>query len=75
MNTTTEQDTRMSLRVSRESKARVECAAAVSGQSLSGFAASALARAADEVLERHSTLILGDEEPLEKSKAAATRYR
>ena len=87
MDTTTEKDTGMSLCMSRESKTRIECAAAVSGQSVSAFAASTLARAADDILERHNTIILGDEErdfflalldedeePSEEAEAAAARY-
>lgn len=60
MDATTERSTQMSLRVSRESKTRIKCAA-VSEQSVSGFAASALACAADEILERHNTPALEDE--------------
>ena len=87
MDTTTEQDTWMSLRMSRESKTRIERAAAISGQSVSDFAASTLSRALDDILMRHSTIVLGDEdrdfflalldedeESSEKAKAAAAHY-
>ena len=88
MGTMTEHDARMNFRLSREIKNRIERAAAVSGQSVSDFAASTLARTADDILQRHNTITLGDEdrdfflalldadeEPSEKEKAAAARYR
>ncbi len=76
----------MSLRLSHETKDRVE-RAAVSGQSVSDFAVSALARTADDILERYQTIVLGDaerdfflalldaeQEPSEKTKGAARCY-
>lgn len=87
MSTTTEHDARLNFRLSREIKNRVERAAAVSGQSVSDFAVSALARTADDVLERYQTIVLGDaerdfflallnaeQEPSEKTKEAVRRY-
>lgn len=81
-------DARMNFRLSRAVKERIERAASLTGQSLSDFAASALARSADDVLERHHLMTLadedrdfflslldGDEEPGEKAKEAAARYR
>lgn len=81
-------DARLNFRLSRSVKERIERAALVSGQSVSDFAASALARSADDVLERHQTAVLADqgrdfflallgadEAPSEKSQAAAERYR
>ena len=88
MSTITEHDARLNFRLSREIKNRVERAAAVSGQSVSDFAVSTLARTAEDILQRHNTIVLGDEdrdfflalldadeEPSEKEKAAAARYR
>jgi len=87
MSTITERDARLNFRLSREIKNRVERAAAVSGQSVSDFAVSALARTADDILERHQTITLGnverdfflalldsEEEPSEKAMEAARRY-
>ena len=87
MSTITEHDARLNFRLSREIKNRVERAAAVSGQSVSDFAVSALARTADDILERYQTIVLGDaerdfflalldveQEPSEKTKEAVRRY-
>lgn len=88
MSTITEHEAQIDLRLSREAKSRAEYAAAVSGQSVDELAVSALARAAEDILQRHHTIVLGDEdrdfflalleadeEPSEKEKAAAARYR
>ncbi len=87
MSTTTNHDARLNFRLSRDIKNRVERAAAVSGQSVSDFAVSALTRTADDILERHNVIVLNNaerdfflalldenEEPSEKAIAAAVRY-
>lgn len=88
MSTEPTHDARMNFRLSRRIKERVERAAQLSGQSVSDFAASTLAREADEVIARQQTITLADAdrdfflrmldedaEPSEKSLAAAARYR
>ena len=62
MSSTQTHDARMNFRLSKAVKERIERAASITGQSLSDFAASALARNADEILERHNLLVLADEE-------------
>ncbi len=87
MDTATEHDTQMILRISRETKAKIERAAAVLGQSVSGFASTALDRAADDILGRHQIIVLGDaerdffltlldtdQEPSEKTKEGVRSY-
>lgn len=87
MSATTKHDTQMRLRMSRETKDRVERAAAASGQSVSGFASATLARRADDVLGWHRIIVLGDaerdfflalldadQEPSERTKEAVRRY-
>lgn len=79
---------RMNFRLSRAVKERIVRAAKLTGQSLSGFAVSTLAREADEILARHTTITLADQdrdfflavlddegEPSARSLAAARRYR
>jgi uncharacterized protein (DUF1778 family) len=79
---------RMNFRLPLELKARVAQAAAVRGQELTDFATSALSEKADQVLEEHFSLPLGQEEyafflsvlsddtePTDYERAAAERYR
>jgi uncharacterized protein (DUF1778 family) len=85
---TTQHDARLNFRLSRAVKERVERAALLSGQSVSDFAVSALARSADDILQRHNILTLADQDrdfflalldqddkPSEKALAAAARYQ
>ena len=78
----------MHFRLAPEIKARVARAASISGQGLTDFAISALSQRADEVLERHDTVLLDAKayrfflqsldhtrKPSPASRAAATRYR
>ncbi|MBV9850766.1 MAG: DUF1778 domain-containing protein [Armatimonadetes bacterium] len=87
MTTTRSHDARLNFRLSREVKERVERAARISGQSVSDFAASALARCADDILERQNVIRLADAdrdfflalldadaEPSETDRAAAAHY-
>ena len=81
-------DTRLDFRLNRQVKEVIEQAAAVSGQSVSDFAVSALYRTAKEVLEREQTTRLSnhdrdvflamldsDAKPNEALKRAAKRYK
>ena len=87
MTPTTPHDARLNFRLSRAIKERIERAAYISGQSVSDFAASTLARCADDILERQNVIRLADadrdfflalldadDEPSETDKAAAARY-
>jgi len=81
-------DARLDFRLRSEVKAKIEEAAATSGQSVSDFAVSTLLRAADEILERQRmirlsdrdfhqfmALIDSDAEPNEALQQAAARYK
>lgn len=81
-------DARLDFRLNRQVKEVIEQAAAVSGQSVSDFAVSALYRTAKEVLEREQTTSLSnrdrdvflamldsDAKPNEALKRAAKRYK
>jgi uncharacterized protein (DUF1778 family) len=79
---------RMNFRLDPEIKERVARAAAIMGQELTDFAVSALSERTDESLARHESLLLTSEDyhfflgvldedrgTLERSRAAAERYR
>src|SRR5437660_10925884 len=79
---------RMHFRLAPEIKERVTRAAAITGQGLTDFAVSALKEMADEVLERHESLLLNREDyhffldslddykkPSQRARTAAARYR
>lgn len=79
---------RMHFRLNPEIKARVARAAAITGQGLTDFAVSVLSERADEILERHDTLLLNSvdyrfflksldhsRKPSAASRTAAARYR
>ena len=81
-------DARLDFRLNRQVKEVIEQAAAVSGQSVSDFAVSALYRTAKEVLEREQTARLSnrdrdvfiamldsDAKPNDALKRAAKRYK
>ena len=81
-------DARLDFRLNRQVKEVIEQAAAVSGQSVSDFAVSALYRTAKEVLEREQTTRLSnrdrdvflamldsDAKPNEALRRAAKRYK
>lgn len=81
-------DARLDFRLNRQVKEVIEQAAAVSGQSVSDFAVSALYRTAREVLEREQATRLSnrdrdvflamldsDAKPNEALKRAAKRYK
>jgi uncharacterized protein (DUF1778 family) len=81
-------DARLDFRLNRQVKEVIEQAAAVSGQSVSEFAVSALYRTAREVLEREQTTRLSnrdrgvflamldsDAKPNNALKRAARRYK
>jgi len=81
-------DARLDFRLNRQVKEVIEQAAAVSGQSVSDFAVSALYRTAKEVLEREQATRLSnrdrdvflamldsDAKPNEALKRAAKRYK
>ena len=85
---TQKSDARLDFRLNRQVKEVIEQAAAVSGQSLSDFAVSALYRTAREVLEREQTTRLSnrdrdiflaaldsDAKPNEALGRAARRYK
>ncbi len=85
--TTSEKD-RMHFRLDSKIKARVVRAAAITGQGLTDFAVSTLSEKADQILERHDTVVLtsgdydyflkalaDDKKPSRRSRAAAGRYR
>jgi uncharacterized protein (DUF1778 family) len=79
---------RMHFRLAPEVKDRVTRAAAITGQGLTDFAVSALSERANEILERHESVLLNRKEyhfflesldtsrkPSRRSLAAASRYR
>ena len=79
---------RMHFRLAPDIKARVARAASITGQGLTDFAISALSERANEILERHDTVLLDAEaygfflesldhrgKPSQTSRAAAARYR
>ncbi|HLA10348.1 MAG TPA: DUF1778 domain-containing protein [Pyrinomonadaceae bacterium] len=79
---------RMHFRLAPDIKARVVRAASITGQGLTDFAISALSERADEILERHDTVLLDTDaygfflesldhrrKPSPASRAAAARYR
>lgn len=79
---------RLGLRLSEEHKARIERAAAMTGQTINSYATSELLRRADEILEKEEVrhlsnaardsflaLLDGDHEPNEALKAAAKEYQ
>ncbi len=81
-------DARLDFRLNRQVKEVIEQAAAVSGQSVSDFAVSALYRMAKEVLDREQTTRLSnrdrdvflamldsDAKPNEALKRAAKKYK
>ena len=81
-------DARLDFRLNRQVKEVIEQAAAISGQSVSDFAVSALYRTAKEVLEREQTtrlsnrdrdvflaLLDSDAKPNEALKRAAKKYK
>ena len=78
---------RLAVRLSDEHKARIERAAATTGQTLNSFASSGLLRISDEILEKEEVrrltdrdrdiflaLLEADGEPNEALKAAAKEY-
>ena len=85
---TTTHDARLNFRLSRDVKERIEKAAAIAGMSVSDFAASRLAAAADEIMERHNRIVLDnaerdfflalleapDKEPTPEARRAIARY-
>ena len=60
MTTTQNHEARLNFRLSCDIKDRIERAAYISGQSVSDFAASTLARCADDILERQSVIRLAN---------------
>jgi uncharacterized protein (DUF1778 family) len=79
---------RMHFRLAPEIKERVTRAAAITGQGLTDFAIAALSERADEVLERHESVLLNRKDyhffltsldnvhkPSRRSRTAAARYR
>ena len=79
---------RMHFRLAPEIKERVVRAAAITGQGLTDFAVSALKEVADEILERHDSVLLNRKDyhfflkslddhrkPSRRSRLAAARYR
>jgi uncharacterized protein (DUF1778 family) len=81
-------EARLNFRLHPDIKARVERAAALSGQTLTDFATNAVLEKAAGVILRETTIDLGEEDrkfffalldadskPSIKSKAAAARYR
>ena len=84
----TNSKSRMHFRLDPKVKARVVRAATITGQGLTNFAVSALIEKAEEILERHNSVVLSGEEyrffleslsedkkPSRHSLAAAKRYR
>jgi|HubBroStandDraft_6_1064221.scaffolds.fasta_scaffold573723_2 uncharacterized protein (DUF1778 family) len=83
------QKARMNFRLDAEVKAKVARAAAITGQQLTDFAVSALNARAEEIIERHSSIVLNGKDyefflrtladdnshPSKKSLAAARRYK
>jgi uncharacterized protein (DUF1778 family) len=79
---------RMHFRLDPKIKARVARAAAITGQGLTDFAVSTLSEKADQILERHHSIVLtsdeysfflnalaDDRKPSKRSRVAAQRYR
>lgn len=79
---------RLGLRLSDEHKARIERAAAMTGQTVNSYATAELLRRADEILEKEEVrrlsdrdrdiflaLLDADQEPNEALKAAAEEYK
>ena len=79
---------RMHFRLDPKIKERVARAAAIAGQGLTDFAVSTLSEKADEILERHDSIVLTrddyrfflsalaeDRKTSKRSRAAAKRYR
>lgn len=86
--TRTEDKHRMHFRLDPKIKARVAQAAAITGQGLTDFAVSTLSEKADQILERHDSIVLTSDDygffldaladkrkPSKRSLAAARRYR
>jgi len=83
----TEKQARLGLRLTEEHKARIERAAALTGQTVNSFAASGLLRLSDEILEKEErrlsntardrflALLDSDEEPADALKVAADEYK
>lgn len=78
----------MHFRLAPELKKRVIQAATITGQGLTDFAISALSQRADEILDRHETVLLNRRDyelfltfledrrkPSRRSRAAAARYK
>ncbi len=78
---------RLGLRLTEEHKARIERAAAMTGQTLNSYATAELLRRADEILEKEEVrrlsdrdrdiflaLLEADLEPTEAAKEAAARF-
>lgn len=89
-NNNAREQSRLNFRLSPEVKARVARAATITGQDLTEFAVSTLIQKADEVIEKHGSLLLESEdyqfflaslsesetaEPSNKSVQAAEKYR
>lgn len=87
---TSREPSRMNIRLAPNVKERVARAAALCGQDLTEFAVATLSEKADLVIERHDHLLLGSadhefflnalaatdvQEPSERSKSAAEKYR
>ncbi len=83
-----EKQARLGLRLTNEHKARIERAAAMTGQTVNSYATAELLRRADEILEKEEVqrlsntardrflaLLDGDHEPNEALKAAAKEYQ
>lgn len=79
---------RLGLRLTEDQKARIECAATMTGQTLNSFVTSEMLRRSDEILEKEEVrrlsnrdrdiflaLLDGDQEPNEALKAAAEEYK
>jgi uncharacterized protein (DUF1778 family) len=84
----TAKQARLGLRLSEDQKARIERAAAMTGQTLNSFASSELLRRSDEILEKEEVrrlsdrdrdiflaLLDADGEPNEALKAAVEEYK
>jgi uncharacterized protein (DUF1778 family) len=79
---------RMNFRLEAAIKERVARAAAITGQELTAFAVSTLSLRADEIIEKHTNLMLNskdydfflaslndDGKPSKRARSAARRYR
>lgn len=86
--TPTNEKDRMHFRLDPKIKARLVRAAAIAGQGLTDFAVSTLSEKADQILERHDTIVLtgddykfflraldDDKKPSKRARTAAERYR